>query len=452
MVLWYTFIGDKMKFISILACKISAFLLKFLGRGSSFPGLIASKIDKNILKKLKLPDKIIVVTGSSGKGSTTSIIAHTFREMGYKVSHNQQGGNQTTGITTVLVKDANLFGIVNSDVAVLEVDERSVKYLLPVLKPSDVVITNITRDQPPRQRHVSFIYEEILKGLTTNMHLYLNGDDPVLVRLGFDKDFSVTYYGLDKLSDSYDKNIFNSLNACRCPKCNKILNYDYYQFEDLGNYKCSSCDFKRPLVKHSITDFDKSSNTITIDKKYKIFINNDMLYNLYNTLAAFTVLDDYGLDKSTMCEKISLLNKNTKIFSKYKYNNRDVFVLNNKCENATTYNQSMLYTLNDKSLKTIVIGWQEISRRYLWDELSWLYDVEFEVFNNQNIDKIIVAGPQKYDLAVRLKYAGIDEKKIKPYKNLYEAKDEIVNSKGSIYAILNFDYLHDFNNIMEVEK
>ena len=47
---------------------------KLVGKGSSMPGKIALKLDKNILKKVALPDDIIVVTGSNGKTSTVEMI------------------------------------------------------------------------------------------------------------------------------------------------------------------------------------------------------------------------------------------------------------------------------------------------------------------------------------------------------------------------------------------
>lgn len=437
-----------MKFISIISCKLSTFFLSLVGRGSSLPGTIANILDKNILKKLELPKRIIVVTGSSGKGSTTKIIAHVLRESGFKVCHNEKGGNQKPGIITTLINASTLSGKAKSEIAVLEIDERSIKYILPIIHPTDVVITNITRDQPPRQKHINFIFEEINKGLDKNMHLYLNANDPILTKFNLDDKFNVTYYSLDKTNNSYKDNIFNSLNYPRCPKCNGVLEYKFYHFEDLGEYKCTLCDYKIPKSKYKITNFDDLHKTITLDKKYKINLNNDMLYNLFNTLAAYSVLREYDIDSSFICNSINTLNKNNKVFTKYKYHNREVFVLNNKCENATTYNQSMLYTLKDNNMKTIVIGWKEISRRYLWDDLSWLYDIEFELFNKQNIDRIIVAGPQRYDIAVRLKYAGIDENKVKIYKDLYEASDEIKDSNGNLYAILNFDYVDDFNTVM----
>ena len=177
-----------------------------------------------------------------------------------------------------------------------------------------------------------------------------------------------------------------------------------------------------------------------------------MLYNAYNTLAAFTTLSLNGLDKNIICKLINEISNNKKLYNFYKYNNRDVYVLNNKAENATTYNESVLFSHRDKDLKTIVLGWKEISRRYDFDDISWLYDIDFEMLKKDKIDKFICTGPQKYDLATRLKYAGFDEKKIICFDNLYKAEKVIKKSSGSIYAILNFDYLDFFNDIMKEEK
>lgn len=440
-----------MKTISIFMAKIAAFLCTLIGRGSTFPGIVAEKIDKNIIKKFKMPSKVIIVTGSSGKGSTTRIIANAFKDLGYSVAYNKEGGNMSYGVITTLIKNCSLSGRIKTDVVVLEMDERSVKYVTPYIHPTDMVITNVTRDQPPRQRHFQFIIDEILKGIDDKIHLYLNANDPALQRFVINKKNKVTYFGIDKLKESYNQNLFSVINNVRCPICNSILSYDYYHIEDLGKYKCSNkkCKFSMPKPKHIVNSFE--NGIITVDTNYKITLSNDMLYNINNTLAAYSVLCEYSDNKEKICESISNLNSDNKIYNKYKVKNRDVYVLNNKCENAATYNQSMLYTYNDKRDKTVILGWLEISRRYLWDELSWLYDVEFELLK-ENTSCFICAGPQRYDLAVRLKYAGIDENKIKIHKDLYEAKNEINKSKGVIYAILNFDYLNDFNNVMEELK
>ena len=43
------------------------------------------------------------------------------------------------------------------------------------------------------------------------------------------------------------------------------------------------------------------------------------------------------------------------------------------------------YLIQNKDLKDIVIGWKEISRRYKHFDVSWLYDVEFELLNNKTL-------------------------------------------------------------------
>ena len=334
--MWYTFNrGVIMKFISILIGKITAFLCKLIGRGSTFPGTVSLKLDKNILKKFKLPDKVIVVTGSSGKGSTTKIIAQVFRDFGYKAIYNEEGGNMAPGICSTLLKHSSLSGKVKADVVVLETDERSMKYVTPFINVTDIVITNVTRDQPPRQGHFKFVTEEILKGINDKVHLYLNANDPCLQNFTHGKN-EITYYAIDKLKTSYEKNIFTVLNNVRCATCNSTLSYEYYHIEDIGKYKCSNnkCNFVMPKPKYSITGFQ--DNIITIDKKYKITLNNDMLYNFYNTLAAYSVLCEYNLDKEKICNYISNLNRDKKIYNSYFVKNRSVYVLNNKCENAST--------------------------------------------------------------------------------------------------------------------
>ena len=439
-------------FFSILIGKFSLFACKLIGRGSSFPGDICYKLNKNILSDFKYPKTVIAVTGSSGKGSTTSIISNVYKDLGYTVSYNGKGSNERSAIISTLLENCNIKGVVNTDVCVFEMDERYAKYVFPYVKPTHVVINNITRDQPPRQRHFDFIFDEIKKSLNKDIKLIINGDDPYLLKFNLDNTYDVTYFGIDKLKYSYKDNKFNSLNIYRCPKCLSILEYDYYNIETSGSYKCPKCDFKRPELTYKITSCNYDKNEIKINNKYKISITNNMLFNLYNTLGAFACLSLNNLNNEKIAKSISKINNNNKIFSNYKCGKRDVYVLNNKAENASTYNQSVLFASRSKAKKTIILGWKEISRRYNFDDLSWLYDIDFELLNDGSVDKFICTGPQKYDIAVRLKYANIPEDKIKVYYDLFDAKEEIKQSNGTIYAILNFDYVKPFNEVMEELK
>jgi len=430
-----------MNIISIIIGKIIILIGKPIGRSSSLPGMVSRKINKNIYKFFKLPSTVIAVTGSSGKGSTSSVIADTLRSKGYTVAHNKIGSNLSDGILTLLIENANIFGKIKKDYLVYEIDERYTKYVFDKIKTDYLVVTNITRDQPPRQGHHDIVLNIISESIKENMHLILNGEDAYLQKLVSNKKNKVTYFGLDKNIYSYEKNKFNVLNMSYCPICNSSLVYNYYNFENTGDYYCSKCDFKKPIIDY-LGNIDYKKNVININNKYKLSLDNNILYSVYNELAAFTTCAELGIIKENE-DKL-----NTKLFNKYNFENREVTVLNNKNENSSTFNQSLLYIERFNDLKVVVIGWKEISRRYDFDDLSWLYDIEFELLNNMNIDSVICVGIHRFDIATRIKLSGIDQNKIHTFNNLEESFDTIKNSKGNIYGILNFDYVKPFNEIL----
>ena len=63
-----------MKILSIIISKTVHNLVKLVkGSTSHIGGVIALKIDKNILKKLQKPEIIITVTGTNGKTTVTNL-------------------------------------------------------------------------------------------------------------------------------------------------------------------------------------------------------------------------------------------------------------------------------------------------------------------------------------------------------------------------------------------
>lgn len=437
-----------MKTISIIIGKILIFIGKLVNKGSTLPGEYALKIDKNLLKKLKLPEKIIAVTGSSGKGSTTAIIRKIFEEQGYTVCHNDSGANLVSGITTTLINHSNLKGEIKEDIIILEVDERYSSILFKSINPQTLVITNICRDQPPRQGNVDLVFDKINQGITKNMTLIINGDDPYLRKFQLqNNENKILYYGIEKNKYSYNKELFKNLNMYYCPICNTKLKYNYKTFEENGDYYCEKCNFKRPEMNYKVTNIDYDKNYFIINDEYKINTQYNILFSIYNTLAAFAAADQYNLNKEQTAKTLNNIFKNQKIYNEYEIQNRKVTIINNKNENATTFNQSLLHVKRHIDKKVIVIGWKEISRRYEFNDMSWMYDIDFELLNDENTEKIICIGRDKYNIATRLKYANIDKKKIITFDEIKEATNYIKkNTKSNIYAILNFDYVYPFNN------
>lgn len=434
-----------MNFLTILMSKLIILVGRVCHKGSSLPGKFALKINKNIFKYFKMPKTIIAVTGSSGKGSTSSTIANVLRQNGYRVVHNESGANLLYGILTLLLENSNLRGEIDADIIVYEVDERYTKYVFKEVKPNYVIITNITRDQPPRQGNTDIVANEIKKALTNDMHLILNGDEPNLRQ--FVQENEVTYYGIAKNKYSYKVSKFNSLNTNYCPKCHSKLEYNYYDFEDSGDYYCPKCDFKRPQIEYLVEKIDYDKCYIKINGTI-VNIPYNILFAITNIAAAFTMCSLLGISNDKIGISINNIYKNKKLLNKYNYKNRSITILNNKNENSSTFNQSLLYVSRFKGQKVIIIGWKEISRRYKFDDLSWLYDIEFELLKKEEIEKIICVGINRYDIATRLKYADLEDKVV-TFEKLDEATQYIENkTRGSIYAIVNFDYVQPFYDLM----
>lgn len=417
--------------------------------GSTLPGTVVLKLFPNYLKKIKYPDTIIMVTGSCGKGSTAKIITSILEANGTSVCTNKNGANLTEGITTTIILNAKGKKI-KQDALVLEVDERYIKIVTKYIKPKYLIINNITRDQPPRHGNFDIVFNEILKGIPKGTHLIVNGDDPILKKYSLYYKDDITYFGIEKSKYSYkyhdDVKDYNY-----CPKCDSKLEFDYYNYGSIGSYKCPKCDFKRDNIKYSITNINYDNNEITINKNYKIKVSSYIMSNLYNIVAAFAIGDILKIDSKIILSSLEKDIIENKLYEEFTVNKRKYTILNCKAENNSTYNLSLLYTAMDTKRKTIVIGHREISRRYNHFDVSWMYDVYFELIDKD--DYVICAGPNAYDFAVRMKLAGIKKENIIILDDLTDIKKTIEEkTKGNVYAVLNFDYVKPFKDNIKEEN
>ena len=93
---------------------------------------------------------VLAVTGTNGKTTTANILAHFLRAAGYTVAHNSTGADMLPGVATALLNDRQFRGQAGSQIALLEVDEGSVRKVFSAAKPQVVIVTNYFRDQLDR--------------------------------------------------------------------------------------------------------------------------------------------------------------------------------------------------------------------------------------------------------------------------------------------------------------
>lgn len=427
-----------MKSLIILLSKILYRIGKFIGKGSSMPGKIALKLDKNILKKIYLPDDIIVVTGSNGKTSTVEMICDVLESNGYSVGCNKEGSNQTEGVTTMILNNCNLKGEVKKDVLVIESDERYLRRTLKYFRPKYLVVTNLYRDQMTRNGHPELIYDIIKEAVTDDIHLVLNSDDPLSSLYGYKKD-NVTYFGMDE--NEFSKKVNDSAydDGAYCPNCKAKLRYDYYHYNHIGSFTCDKCGHKRHEPDYAVTSINLEKGEMEVNCKYKLKMNLRSIYNAYNLLAAFAATRLVGLKEELIVNSLNSFIAHNDRVQTFEVNGKDAMLLTSKHENSISYNQSLLYVTRENKPCTVVIIVDAVSRKYYTSETSWLWDIDFELLKAPCVEKIILAGKYVHDLVTRFEFAGIDLCKITAKENLDEMMTEVKeNSVGKIYVITCF--------------
>ncbi len=392
--------------IAVLVCRASAFVLKLLHRGSSLPGALALKLYPQVLGRLTLPPVVIAVTGSSGKTSSAEMMAGALSAAGREVVYNKEGSNQTAGITTTLLTHCSLRGRVKADVVILESDERWTAHTFRWFSPSHFVVTNLVRDQLTRNRHPESVYDALAPALKGDTRLILNADDPLSSLFGRDRE-NVLYFGVEPVAANEDARggvLYN--DGAYCPQCKAPLHYTYWHYGTLGDYVCDACGHRRPHPEVAATAADLHSGTMTINGTYRIDLNFDSFYTIYNMLAAFAACTDAGADPELIAGALGRYVMKSGRVKRYRLNGYDGMLLTSKHENAESYGQSLRYVRDSGEPCTVIVMVDSVSRKYFTSEISWLYDIDFDLLNQAFVQRIVLCGQYAYDLRLRFSFTG----------------------------------------------
>lgn len=434
--------------ISILSAKFTLFLTKtILKGGTTFPGRVALKIDKNILSKISKGYKVILVTGTNGKTTTTSMIYNIIKESGHPVITNNTGANLFPGIVTTFVDNFKFGSKVKDNYAVIEVDEANLKYITEYITPEVITVTNLFRDQLDRYGEVYTTLNKILEGIynVPETTLVLNGDESLLGKL--DLKNPVHFYGFDK-SVNDNKTIEINADAKFCKFCKTPYEYNFVTYNHLGDFYCPNCGYKRSDLMYAVTDIiDINADKSTVKfNDLEVSINQSGTYNIYNGLCAYSIAKELGIADSAI--KKSLENQSSSFGRQETINieGKDVKIF--LVKNPAGYNQS---------LDTICLNKEKFAAAFLLNDnyadgqdVSWIWDVDFEKLTETNIDEVYISGLRAYDMAVRLKTAGLNPNKF-VIEEQYEALTEAIKNGNcdKLYilatytAMINYrKYLH----------
>jgi len=399
------------------------------GSGTTFPGLLAEKIDKNIIKKLatKIKYGAIIITGTNGKTTASKMLVEILSEEGYTVLHNPSGSNLTRGIASALIQSSNLFGTrLHADIAVFEIDEATMPEATTKIRPRAVLVTNLFRDQLDRYGELdktAAIVGGSLRGFPM-MTTILNADDPLVASLAKYAEGPVKYFGIE------DKNINTSSTAAMdskdCTECGHELIYGNRYFGHLGVWKCSNCEMVRPALNFRAGEIEITPKT----SKFKLGMPKEVLsvemqisglYNVYNALSAAAgaeVLDSGGASIASALRNFSAAFGRMETFEA---EGREAMLL--LVKNPTGANQALDAVFSDKKPKDILLALNDNFAD--GTDISWIWDVDFESIDLRGT-RFVVSGIRAEDMALRLKYAGIQKEFIVIEKDIVESVHKII--------------------------
>lgn len=427
--------GRRPGFQSRLGIVLGKTLLAFTrlsGRGgTTLPGRAALKIAPRLIEHLagQLREGSVVITGTNGKTTTSALVSAILNQADYDPVHNQSGSNMTWGVASSLIDASTWSGRLAGNFAVMEADEGAFPEVVRQLQPRGAVITNIYPDQLDRfavADHVQRILERGLERipLPGGFHV-LNADDPALAGLCRHWTGRRWFFGLE-LDLPPDRFENTARDIKFCPHCQTGLEYSQIYFAHLGHYRCPACAFIRPepdvkLVARIPVPGGATALHLLLPQGEEIRLNFSLpgIYNLYNALAAVTC----GLALNLGAKNIAAaITGATPTFGRMEHcTMKGRALMMALVKNPVGMNEVMRTLLERETPLHLIIAIND--RTADGTDVSWLWDADFEQLApvQERLHTLVVTGTRALDMAVRLKYAGVDESRFLVQQNLQEA-------------------------------
>jgi UDP-N-acetylmuramyl tripeptide synthase len=384
------------------------------GRGSTLPGKVANLISASFLRDraAELPDGFVLVTGTNGKTTTAAMAAHVLRARGRSLVHNLEGANLLSGIASAFAARGH------ASLAVLEADEAIVPRAMAALgAPRVVVLTNLFRDQLDRYGEVDRLAEGWLDALRRldRTVLVANADDPLVAHVARSSALETLYFGLAPGETTASVPEREVSDAVVCPACGELLVYRTRWLSQFGDYACRRCDFARPardleagdLLLFSAEVSGTVHSSVSPEGRCALSLAVPGMHSVYNALGACGLVGKLGV---TLPSALADLTTYRPVFgraSSYTYRGATVRV--SLVKNPAGMNQTLrtLAALQDDRALVFVLNDNVADGR----DISWIWDADLESLL-PSARTVVACGQREAGMALRLKYAGVDEERL----------------------------------------
>jgi UDP-N-acetylmuramyl tripeptide synthase len=345
------------------------------GDGSVIGGVLALRVEPDLLRLLAQDRQVVLVTGTNGKTTTTRLIAAALGALGQEVASNAFGANMAAGLASALGRAPA------APYAVLEVDERYLAAVIDSTSPKVVVLLNLSRDQMDRAAELWLTARRWRRALAEagDCHVVANADDPLIVwAASLAPQVTWVAAGQQWHEDSW----------C-CPECGSHLRRD-----ELG-WRCGECRFARPPTSWVL------SGDAVIDEAGQVSELMLALPGRANRSNAVVALAVGALFGATVEQSLPRLRQVSSVAGRYTQvvrRGRKIRLL--LAKNPAGWLEAFDVLAPPPGPVLLAVNAQVPDGK----DTSWLWDVDYRVLRDR---QVLVAGERRLDLAVRLEADGI---------------------------------------------
>ena len=371
-----------------------------LGGGSSAPGMVVGRVDPGFVERRAagLSDGTIVVSGTNGKTTTTSMIRAILGDSGIRVVSNESGANMLPGIAAALLDSPQ-----GATAGVFEIDEAWLVHAVPLLRPRVMVLTNVFRDQLDRfgeAESVARLLARAAAELPASSRVVVNADDPLLWHAM--QTWNPIGFGVKPLALIAGTHRGDA-EPETCPQCGVQLAYTERTIAHLGQAMCTSCGWTTsvPEVRARMLSAGGLA-TVTIEIGGEtISLPIGGIHNAYNAAAAVAATGLAGVGIADAARSLERFRPRFGRSEELMVDGRPVRLV--LCKNPAGASVVIREMAADPTVGAAVVSVSD----QIADgrDISWIWDADHERLAAMGIP-LVPGGRRAADVAVRLKYAG----------------------------------------------
>ncbi|UJA20150.1 DUF1727 domain-containing protein [Thermoleophilia bacterium SCSIO 60948] len=428
------------------------------GGGTTLPGRMLLRLEPDALSRMRsrLPEGSTLISATNGKTTTAGMIASCLEAAGRHPVHNRAGSNMSWGIATALLAGSGREGL-------FEVDEAWLPRVAAELRPRTITLANLFRDQLDRYGELERLADDWARVVTArsgSSQFVLNADDPLVADLGRDRDLrrrpGVAFFGIDDVSQALPE-LQHAHDAKHCRRCGAPYVYERAFVGHLGHYSCSRCEARRPdpdVVATRIELRGMGGSTVTVrtpGETVTFEVPLPGLYNVYNALAALATALYDGV---SLRNAVAGIERTKAVFGRVEtidVAGTPVSIL--LIKNPAGANE-VIRTIGLEAAR----GGPDSENATVWialndriadgRDVSWIWDADFELLAG-GVDRVVCAGTRAPELALRLRYAGIDADRIETIGSVADSLDHAVGLAGErLFALPTYTALLELRTLL----